>query len=125
MSDFSDNVQQSQGQQSSQKQTWGTQTTQNTSSSSTKAEDFEGHMFFMDSHGLTHKLFIDTKGGYWMNKDLDVEAVTQKGTAYYLNSNNKAQKLLISNMGEVGIRENGTVEVVHENREELGFFTDE
>lgn len=93
--------------------------------SSNKVEDFDGHMFFMDSQGLTHKLFIDAKGGYWMNKELDVEAVTQKGTAYYLNSDKKAEKLLISNMGEIGIKENGTVEVVHENREELGYYTNE
>jgi hypothetical protein len=79
-------------------------------------------LYYIDQFNKTHQLFIDQSGGYYMDSNDNIHAISEQGTAYYVNNEDQKVKLLIDRALQVGIHSGQQVEVVQENREGEGFY---
>ena len=77
----------------------------------------------MDQSGDIHQLFIDSQGGYYMDSSDNIHKISENGTAFYVNSEDQKEKLLIDSQLQVGVREQSGVKVVQENEDGEGFYT--
>jgi len=83
----------------------------------------EGKLYYMDQSGNIHQLFIDSQGGYYMDSSDNIHKISENGTAFYVNSEDQKEKLLIDSQLQVGVREQSGVKVVQENEDGEGFYT--